>query len=265
MRQGAQCRPPFSLAFAGFGWSNTNTRDPFTAPGAERMVSYVVCPTCHHNLAVEEGQMGRRHTCPRCGSPFLAGASAPLPGDAPPPSAPAPLNKTMLGEVGPPIRYTCPRCKKPLEDPASEAGTKKPCPYCSQRVQVPHAPAPAAGLNKTMLGQDEDSSLPQAAPLQSAALAPSRRDRCLECGRDISGWDNTFTCPDCGSVFCSSLCIREHRHHAHERRPRERPRPMREPAPEPASDNTGLVVGLVLGGAFLFIIIFVAVIVATIH
>lgn len=218
------------------------------------MMSFVTCPTCQHTLKIEEGQMGRRHTCPSCNSPFLAGASH---GAGAPPAASPPINKTMLGEIEPPIRYNCPRCKKALEDPASEAGTKKPCPYCGQRVQVPVAKA-VAPLNKTMLGQAE-ADAPSTSNVPTAKSLPEARlERCLECGRDVTNWTNILTCQDCGSIFCSSGCIREHRYHAHERRPRRR-----EPSPEPESDSTGLVLGLVFGGLFLFIFIIIIVVFAS--
>ncbi|MFO0970481.1 MAG: hypothetical protein U0793_33465 [Gemmataceae bacterium] len=225
------------------------------------MISYVNCPACHNTVKVEEGQMGKRLTCPRCNSPFLASQ----PAGAAVPAGATPLNKTMLGEIEPPIHYSCPRCKKPLEDPASEAGTKKPCPHCGQRVQVPAA-APAAApapLNKTMLGQTEPGQTEPELPLAKAVPdAPARQERCLECGRDVTGWENLFTCPDCGSTFCSSGCIRNHRYHAHEPpRPRER-RPRPAPEPEPEADYTGLIVGLVLGGFFLIIFVVVIVMVA---
>jgi DNA-directed RNA polymerase subunit RPC12/RpoP len=231
------------------------------------MLHYVTCPTCQNKLAIPEGQVGKRHTCPQCQALFVAGKSEPaIPPSAPPPEpsmlagagappspAPAGLNKTMLGETEPPIRYSCPRCKKPLEDPASEAGNKKPCPYCGQRIQVP---VPAPGANKTMLGQETPTAT--AAPPQIPYAQPGTaagQHRCLECGRDVSGWDKLFTCQDCGSLFCSSLCIREHRYHAHERR---RPPPPREPFPEPPPpDNTGLIIGLTVGGVFLVVLVIV--------
>jgi hypothetical protein len=89
-----------------------------------------------------------------------------------------------------------------------------------------------------------------------------RRERCLECGRDVTNWERVFSCPDCGSVFCSSLCIREHHDHAHgaRRRPRSSPEPdpdrqTREP------DYAGMVVGIVFGVIF-FVVLLVAIIVA---
>jgi DNA-directed RNA polymerase subunit RPC12/RpoP len=162
------------------------------------MLTLITCPTCHHKFTVPEGSMGQRSTCPNCQSIFVAGKSVaesdgrmnggPRRGlleraageGQVAQSAPLPLDKTMLGEVDAPIRYNCPRCKKPLESPASEAGTKKPCPYCSGRLQVPAAPARPAvdpGLNKTLLGEctDQPATSPTAmavSAVQPAAPAP---------------------------------------------------------------------------------------------
>ena len=99
------------------------------------MFASITCPACRHKYTIPEGQMGSRQNCPNCRTPFLAGksvsegAAADVPMKYEPAPAPVPgLNKTMLGETEPPIRYNCPRCKKPLESPVGEAGTKKPCP-----------------------------------------------------------------------------------------------------------------------------------------
>jgi DNA-directed RNA polymerase subunit RPC12/RpoP len=134
--------------------------------------------------------MGQRRTCPKCEAVFIAGksvaesagrvngtsrrglleraaeeqqaapqvaaaATKPVPGSG--------ADRTMLAELDALIRYNCPRCKKPLESPASEGGTKKPCPSCGGRLQVPAAPPPASaaaatGLNKTLLA---DAAVPQ--------------------------------------------------------------------------------------------------------
>jgi hypothetical protein len=130
------------------------------------MFASITCPACRHKFIIPEAGMGSRHNCPNCQTPFVAGKSVPeanvavqsQPAPAPamaPPSAPAGINKTMLGETEPPVRYNCPRCKKPLESPAIEAGTKKPCPACGQRLQVPAPPPPPPGLNKTLLASAE--------------------------------------------------------------------------------------------------------------
>lgn len=160
------------------------------------MLTLITCPTCHHKFTIPEDGMGQRRTCPNCESIFLAGKSVAesngringssrrgllerAAGDDRSPRPP--IDQTMLGEVAPPIRYNCPRCKKPLESPASEAGTKKPCPSCGGRLQVPAAPSPALdpSLNKTLLASDESQqpttpSVPFACPAaQPAATAPT--------------------------------------------------------------------------------------------
>jgi DNA-directed RNA polymerase subunit RPC12/RpoP len=146
------------------------------------------CPRCQAPLEAPAAEAGIKKPCPACGQRLQVPAAPP-----PPPAAAAPapgLNKTMLAgndssPAAPPIKYNCPRCKKPLESPAGEAGTKKPCPACGQRHQVPAAPPVAAGPNpnKTMLVTDSSSPQPYggqpgyaAAPGQAvptAALAPA--------------------------------------------------------------------------------------------
>jgi hypothetical protein len=133
------------------------------------MFASITCPACRHKYTIPEGQMGSRQNCPNCRTPFLAGKSVAEGSAAEVPMkyepAPVPgLNKTMLAETEQPIRYNCPRCKKPLESPVSEAGTKKPCPSCGQRLQVPAPPPPAPGLNKTMLASSEPNPATGVAP-----------------------------------------------------------------------------------------------------
>jgi DNA-directed RNA polymerase subunit RPC12/RpoP len=102
----------------------------------------------------------------------------------------------MVGEAAPPIKYTCPRCKAPLEAEAIEAGTKKNCPNCTQRHQVPAAPAaqpPARpALDKTMLANDE----------KAAPLAPPIKYNCPNCKKPLeSPADQAGTKRNC--PFCS--------------------------------------------------------------
>lgn len=161
------------------------------------MFAAITCPACQHKFSIPEGAMGMRQTCPNCHSPFLAGKSAAE--AAPPinmgfqPAAATPINKTMLGETEPPIKYNCPRCKKELEAPAIEAGTKKPCPACGQRLQVPAAAptgAPQAGLNKTILASDESKAEPIRyncpnckKPLESPPIEALSKKNCPACGQ----------------------------------------------------------------------------------
>lgn len=165
------------------------------------MLTLITCPTCHHKFTVPEGSMGQRRTCPNCEAIFVAGKSV-AESNGPVGTEPRrglleraaeesqaskmPLDKTMLAETPQTIKYNCPRCKKPLESPVSEAGTKKPCPHCSGRLQVPAKPAAAPGvdpLNKTMLGEAETipaakpqaiPATPQAAPAVQTALVPEQ-------------------------------------------------------------------------------------------
>jgi DNA-directed RNA polymerase subunit RPC12/RpoP len=161
------------------------------------MFAAITCPACQHKFSIPEGAMGKRQTCPNCHSPFLAGksvaeAEVPMKFQA---AAAAPINKTMLGEIEPPIKYNCPRCKKELEAPAIEAGTKKPCPSCGQRLQVPAAAAPPlgapqAGLNKTILAADESKAEPIRyncpnckKPLESPPIEALSKKNCPACGQ----------------------------------------------------------------------------------
>jgi DNA-directed RNA polymerase subunit RPC12/RpoP/biopolymer transport protein ExbB/TolQ len=143
------------------------------------MFTLITCPTCQHKFTVPEAAMGKRHSCPHCQALFTAGKSV---ADAPAEVAmklqsPAetPMNKTMLGETAPPIKYNCPRCKKPLESPSIEAGTKKPCPFCGGRLQVPQPPPSASGppLNKTLLATDDSAPKPSGITAQPTYTMPS--------------------------------------------------------------------------------------------
>jgi DNA-directed RNA polymerase subunit RPC12/RpoP len=168
------------------------------------MFAVVTCPACQYKFSIPEGDMGKRHVCPNCRSPFFAGksvaeavgtASAPATASAPVTGANPSYAKTMLGETAPPIKYNCPRCKAPLEAPAIETGTKKPCPACGQRLQVPAAPPPAPAvappnLNKTMLASDESKAPPIKyncpnckKPFESPASEAGTKKNCPACGQ----------------------------------------------------------------------------------
>lgn len=164
------------------------------------MFARISCPACSHKFSVPEAAMGKRQSCPNCQSYFVAGKSNIEPAEPVPMSAagaPAPaggFNKTMMADTSPAIRFNCPRCKKPIEVAASEAGTKMACPGCSQRLQVPAAPAPAPtpaaaptpAINKTML---VDSG-------------PPIRYNCPACKKPLeAGSSEALTkkpCPSCG-------------------------------------------------------------------
>jgi DNA-directed RNA polymerase subunit RPC12/RpoP len=163
------------------------------------MFAQITCPICQSKTSIPEGDMGKRQVCPNCKSPFFAGTSITEPQVAgKPASAPdSAYQKTMLGDTAPAIKYNCPRCQAPLEAPSIEAGTKKPCPKCGQRLQVPAAPPPAAGqpgLNKTLLASDARS--PAAPPikyncptcnklLESPASEAGIKKPCPACGQRL--------------------------------------------------------------------------------
>jgi DNA-directed RNA polymerase subunit RPC12/RpoP len=159
-----------------------------------------------------------------------------------------PPNRTMLAEPERMVRYTCPRCKKSLESPASFAGQKLNCPDCNQRIQVPQpsTPAPVAPVNKTILAEEVPAATaappPAPPPPPPAPIVPTlkavvksddeeppsrrseRRESCLECGIDITDRARVQTCPDCGSLFCSAACFRDHNKNAHDTKKKSRRR-----------------------------------------
>lgn len=160
------------------------------------MFHLTTCPTCKTKFTLPEAAMGKRQVCPHCQSPFMAGKSEPEPAPVEMKAAVAstPLAKTMLGETEPTIKYNCPRCKKALEASVSEAGTKKPCPDCGQRLQVPAAPpgaAPAPGLQKTMLAESQAAppikyNCPNCKkPLESPASEAGLKKPCPACGQRL--------------------------------------------------------------------------------
>ena len=218
------------------------------------MVANVTCPTCGHNCRLPESILGQEARCPACLNLFPVKAPAPSllsrSASAPPAVSlsAAPPNRTLLAQPEAMIRYNCPRCKKSLESPVSFAGQKLNCPDCNQRLQIPQPPSPPAPpVNKTILATVE-STAPVASPSPvvrersaspppvpslkvveeispSAELAPpSRRESCLECGVDVTRRSRVQTCPDCGSLFCSAACYREHHHHAHARKQKKHSR-----------------------------------------
>jgi DNA-directed RNA polymerase subunit RPC12/RpoP len=176
--------------------------------------------------------------------------------DRPPrtPAAPAAAeapNRTILAEPEAMIRYTCPRCKRSLESPVSYAGQKLNCPGCNQRIQIPQPSTPAAApVNKTILATEEPAVTaippPPAAPpppkpvevlpveepvARRKAQPDARRESCLECGKDLTGRERVQTCADCGAIFCSAGCYREHHYYAHSRRRKKKRRPERVECP----------------------------------
>lgn len=216
------------------------------------MVAKVACPMCGHQCNPPE-PAGPEMRCPACfslfpvkpapASPLMGRAAAEAPAAAPP-------NRTLLAHPEAMIRYSCPRCKKSLESPASFAGQKLNCPDCNQRLQIPQpSTPPPPPLNKTILATEEPATtsaspsspppaprppvVPVAKVVQLEAVpevvepaTPSVRESCLECGRDLTRHARVQTCPDCGSLFCSAACYREHHHHAHSRKQKKRSRPV---------------------------------------
>jgi DNA-directed RNA polymerase subunit RPC12/RpoP len=200
----------------------------------------IVCPTCGHKWRVPERALGQQVQCPGCTRFFQCGTTSP-PSLTARPLAPAhaedvketPLTRAAEVQAAASIHYRCARCHKPLESPAHLAGHKLNCPDCGQRLQIPQAStAPQPSDNKTILATQQ---LPPAAVvpvsvvraeepiltvLQATPSAPARREYCLECGVEVTQRPRVQTCPDCGSLFCSARCYREHGYHAHPSRRR---------------------------------------------
>jgi DNA-directed RNA polymerase subunit RPC12/RpoP len=213
------------------------------------MFMNVTCPMCGHKWRVPERAMGQQVSCPACSKSFQCSAVAPPSLTTPPTPAqqpPAPVQampQARAVQVQPDqsIHYRCPRCAKPLESPVAMAGQKVNCTDCGQRLQIPQAATPSP-INRTILANEEtapkvtpqvpaSSPLPPSpAPVQAelipaAVPAPApgiaaRRESCLECGADITGRPRVQTCPDCGSLFCSARCYRDHSYYAHPSRRR---------------------------------------------
>ena len=212
------------------------------------MFMNVTCPTCGHRCRVPESSLGQQVKCPACSQLFQCGSASPPSLTA----RPAAAAKSPGVQETPPARaaqalpdqsvhYRCARCNKPLESPAHLAGHKINCPDCGQRLQIPRSStAPPSSDNKTILATEEPSRVP-VVPVSPAPPAPRspvaeepiltvlpvsepvpavQREYCLECGVEVTRRPRIQTCPDCGSLFCSARCYRDHSHHAHPSRRR---------------------------------------------
>ena len=201
------------------------------------MFMNVTCPACGQKSRVPESTFGQQHSCPTCAHRFQWG---PPPSSSPvavptPDVAPAVLMLAGARAADVPnergVNFRCPRCAKSLEAPGHLAGQKANCPDCGQRLQIPHAtiqpvavrsvehPSPAATPAIPVVLPPTAPPVPEAIVRKVVALpapvAPARRESCLECGKDVTDRPRIQTCPDCGSLFCSAGCYREHRYHAH--------------------------------------------------
>lgn len=193
----------------------------------------VKCPMCGHDCRMPESALGQAVNCPACSKPFQCGTLSPRslvthPIAAAPPAQVHSMPQARGVGLQPDqnIHYRCSRCAKPLESPVHMAGQKLNCPDCGQRLQIPQpsAPpaAPAAGPVPVWSSPSAQKEELWVVPVEPAAPPPApvaaRRENCLECGVDVTGRLRLQSCPDCGSLFCSAMCYREHRYHAHPRR-----------------------------------------------
>jgi DNA-directed RNA polymerase subunit RPC12/RpoP len=198
------------------------------------MFMNAACPACGHKHRVPERSFGQSVKCPACANLFQCGAASsslprPIPMEAPSSVQEMSQARAVKIESTTNISYRCPRCAKPLESPASMAGQKGNCPDCGQRLQIPQAPLPTTSApsvpvfhaRPTPSSPVVEESIPTVLPVHSTAPpAPVRREYCLECGADVTQRPRIQTCPDCGSLFCSARCYREHHQHAHPARGR---------------------------------------------
>jgi DNA-directed RNA polymerase subunit RPC12/RpoP len=195
----------------------------------------ITCPHCGHKCRMPERMFGQRVQCPACSRLFQAGTKSPPSPETHPVAADksdsvaaAPPVRLAPAQADATIRYNCPRCRKALESPAPMAGQKLNCPDCGQRLQIPQLPQAPANVPVQVVPAPPTSlpSPPVAEEQLPTVLAvaedpppePERREHCLECGRDITERPRVQTCPDCGSLFCSAMCYREHHYHAHSSR-----------------------------------------------
>lgn len=209
------------------------------------MFMNITCPTCSHKWRVPERVLGQQVKCPACAHQFQCGLASP-PSLKAIPLAPEKASEVrrmpqsraahLLSTAS--IHYCCPRCQKPLESPTHLAGQKLNCPDCGQRLQIPQPSSMPSPLdNQTMLASEEllptsrivfyplpDSPHSQAEQEPILTVLPAfpqksttavRREYCLECGVEVTQRARVQSCPDCGSLFCSARCYRDHGIHAH--------------------------------------------------
>lgn len=179
------------------------------------MYMNVTCPLCGHPCRVPERSLGQQARCPNCSGHFHCGslsppslATRPVSPESPAPAQATPPARAASAEPGQEIHYRCPRCSESLTSPGHMAGQKVHCLACDQRLQIPVRDRPVVV---------RAVASPPAPVVPSLAAVPAspttRRDGCLECGRELAA--RTLTCPDCGSLFCAAACFRSHRYHAH--------------------------------------------------
>jgi DNA-directed RNA polymerase subunit RPC12/RpoP len=192
------------------------------------MFMSVTCPTCGHKCRVPESTLGQRAKCPACANHFQCGsvsppslATTPLPDEKPAPVQAAAQARAVQAQPDQNIHYRCPRCTRSLESPADMVGQKVNCPDCGQRLRIPRSSELPSVATSTSTPLTAEKSGARGASVEVTAVplpappAPARRESCLECGKDVTDRPRIHVCPDCGSLFCSAMCYREHRFHAH--------------------------------------------------
>jgi DNA-directed RNA polymerase subunit RPC12/RpoP len=197
--------------------------------GTRLVFMNVTCPGCGQKCRVPESSFGQQVKCPACSKLFQCGSLAARSLETrPAPVQAAPQVRVAGSQPGQGVRYPCPRCAKPLESPVEAAGQKVNCPDCGQRLQIPQPAGTPTNVPVRIVASApppappppvQEEVIPEALPApEPEPRATVRREHCLECGVDVTDRERVHTCPDCGSTFCSAMCIREHRYHAHSSR-----------------------------------------------
>ena len=202
------------------------------------MFMNVTCPICGHKCRVPESALGQPVQCAGCFKFFQCGSISPrslvaklIPAkDAFATVETTPQGRAVQAGLTDKIHYLCSRCQHSLESPIQMAGQKLNCPNCEQRLQIPFAPPPVPVKVAAAAPVAPVTYVPTAAPPEAAKKKPkivkvmaanpiaARPENCLECGVDVTERKRIQTCPDCGSLFCSARCFRDHRSHAHSSR-----------------------------------------------
>jgi hypothetical protein len=214
-----------AVAFTIFG-SCIPGRPPALSGGSQSVFMNVTCPACGQRHRMPESAFGQQVTCPSCSAQFRCEPGSTRPAEPRPAEQPVPVQaaaQVRAAGAGPSpgIRFSCPGCRKPLEAPAQSAGQKVNCPDCGQRLQIPQPSGAPASVPVRVVAAPPPAAPPPPVKAELIPTAvdepapPVRREHCLECGTDITDRPRIQTCPDCGSIFCSAMCYREHRYHAH--------------------------------------------------
>lgn len=188
----------------------------------------VVCPVCHARMHPAESEIGKKVTCPDCGTVTVVTPPAQQPAKKPRHIADTVGDYALANEVVRDARTVpaaeqnyvpviCPVCHTRMLATADQVGSRLTCPDCGSPAVVPPMPAPrkkidvmeAAGGGYELSGYDE--AKPQATAPQPALYPDStdeppeierwapRRERPVLPARPFL--DGTFSFPFSASVY----------------------------------------------------------------